>query len=191
MAATLSISFKSIDYFVQLLHRSGDAFDKKAALQELIEQYGVDQQEAKKTDRESSSPDKKRKRVKKEDEGGSLSPLPDSNKKPKKTEIVQVEENRAAAEAIHEMGVIYFKNKDMRKGGTIAFIYFSQICNGIDSTGVFSKAAKAIRECEFPIKNAKDAMKLKGVGKGIGGYVEELLETGVIEKLEELRAGVA
>lgn len=57
--------------------------------------------------------------------------------------------------------------------------------------GVFSKAAKAIRECNNVISCKKDAMALKGVGKGIAGYIEEMLETGKIIKLEELRAGMA
>ena len=57
--------------------------------------------------------------------------------------------------------------------------------------GVFSKAAKAIRECEAVISCKKDAMALKGVGKGIAGYIEEMLEKGTIIKLEELRAGTA
>ena len=57
--------------------------------------------------------------------------------------------------------------------------------------GVFSKAAKAIRECNDVISCKKDAMALKGVGKGIAGYIEEMLETGKIIKLEELRAGMA
>lgn len=56
---------------------------------------------------------------------------------------------------------------------------------------MFSKAAKAIRECETVISNKKDAMELKGVGKGIAGYIEEMLESGCIIKLEELRAGTA
>lgn len=57
--------------------------------------------------------------------------------------------------------------------------------------GVFSKAAKAIRESDFYISTAKEAMTLKGVGKGIAGYMEEMLQTGSIQKLEELRAGTA
>jgi DNA polymerase/3'-5' exonuclease PolX len=61
----------------------------------------------------------------------------------------------------------------------------------LNVTGVFSKAAKAIRECEAVISCKKDAMALKGVGKGIAGYIEEMLEKGTIIKLEELRAGTA
>jgi DNA polymerase/3'-5' exonuclease PolX len=34
-------------------------------------------------------------------------------------------------------------------------------------------------------------MALKGVGKGIAGYIEEFLTTGMITKLEEMRAGTA
>lgn len=93
--------------------------------------------------------------------------------KPKKSETYANEENKEIADAIREMAGIYYKNADPRKGG------------------VFSKAAKAIRECETKILNKKDAMALKGVGKGIAAYIEEFLETGVILKLEELRAGIA
>jgi DNA polymerase/3'-5' exonuclease PolX len=57
-------------------------------------------------------------------------------------------------------------------------------------TGVFSKAAKAIRECETVISSGKEAMKLKGIGKGIAGYIDEYLTTGAINKLEELRAAM-
>ncbi len=57
--------------------------------------------------------------------------------------------------------------------------------------GVFSKAAKALRECETAVTTTKEAMALKGVGKGIAGYVQEMLDTGVITKLEEIRAGYA
>ena len=35
--------------------------------------------------------------------------------------------------------------------------------------GVFSKGAKAIRECETAITTKKEALALKGVGKGIAG----------------------
>lgn len=91
----------------------------------------------------------------------------------KKTETVAVEANRPAAEAIMEMAKVYFQNKDARKGG------------------VFSKAAKALREADFEIKTLKQAMTLKGVGKGIATYIVEQIDTGSIHKLEELRAGLA
>ena len=96
-----------------------------------------------------------------------------SPKKAKKTETFACEDNRGVGDAIREMGVIYFKNKDNMKGG------------------VYSRAAKAIRECEIKLTNKKDALKIKGIGKGIAGYMEEFWETGMISKLEELRAGTA
>jgi len=56
---------------------------------------------------------------------------------------------------------------------------------------VFGKAAKALRECPTYISCTKEAMALKGVGKGIAGYIQEYLDNGSIVKLEELRGGVA
>ena len=50
-----------------------------------------------------------------------------------------------------EIATAYFKNGDRMKGG------------------VFSKGAKAIRDCEIPITTKKEALALKGVGKGIAG----------------------
>ena len=38
--------------------------------------------------------------------------------------------------------------------------------------GVFSKGAKAIRECETAITTKKEALALKGVGKGIAGTLK-------------------
>lgn len=70
------------------------------------------------------------------------------------------------------------------------FLSISVILN-ILFIGVFSKAAKAIRESSLHITSAKTAMSLKGIGKGIAGYIEEFLETGQIKKLEEMRAGFA
>lgn len=89
-----------------------------------------------------------------------------------KTEKYECEENRSVGDAILEMGKMYFKAGDNRKGG------------------VFSKAAKAIREAASPIVTQKEAMALTGVGKGIASYIVEFHESGgVIEKLEQLRAG--
>lgn len=86
-----------------MLHRNGSEFDENAALEDLIVKYGVDEPAV------TSPSKKKRKSDDNEDEAGT--------KKVKKTEIVTVEENRAAADAIKEMADIYFKQKDNRKGG--------------------------------------------------------------------------
>lgn len=99
-----------------MLHRSGTVFDEAAALEELVSKYGVEEERGTKTE----SPTKKKRKpetdIKAEDDDKVGSPS-SAVKKPKKTEIVAVEGNRAAAEAIKEMADIYFKNKDNRKGG--------------------------------------------------------------------------
>ena len=102
---------------------------------------------------------------------------------------------------IVEMGGIYFKNGDARKGGNVVVIK-AKDCYCVDVlsfdsylhvllSGVFSKAAKAIRESPAEITTKKEAMALKGVGKGIATYMEEFFESGVITRLEEMRAGQA
>ena len=93
--------------------------------------------------------------------------------KAKKTDQCECEENRGIAKAIKEIADVYYTNQDRMKGG------------------VFSKAAKALREAPEPIHTAKEAMKLKGVGKGCAAYIVEFRETGMIVKLEQLRSGEA
>ena len=185
-----------------MLHRNSSGFDEKETLDDLIKTYGYEAGFEPEEPAVKGSPTKKRKGVKDEgekDQAGS----PSSVKKVRKTDIVAREENRAAAEAIKEMADIYFKNKDNRKGGIIDniqqhyswFVFHIVLLVYIPPswlhTGVFSKAAKAIREAEVVITDKKSAMKLPGVGKGIAGYMEELQEKGSIKHLEELRAGTA
>jgi hypothetical protein len=108
-----------------LLHKDGPSYDEKATLDDIIEKYGVEADVARPPSdprdpqpAEASPLKHKRKAgsdLKTEEESGS-SPTA-AAKKVRKTDIVTVEENRAAAEAIKEMADIYFKNKDMRKGG--------------------------------------------------------------------------
>ena len=151
-------------------------FDVDAALNSLIESYGVESTQNS-VEHESGSSENKKRKSEETDTATNDNDGDDADSKKKikvkKTEVVAVESNRPVATAIAEMSSIYFKNGDARKGG------------------VFSKAAKAIRECDMALKNKKDCMKLKGIGKGIAGYIEELLENGSIEKLEHLRAGTA
>ena len=52
-----------------------------------------------------------------------------------------------------EISTAYFQNGDKMKGG------------------VYSKGAKAIRDCETQIVTKKEALALKGVGKGIAGMI--------------------
>lgn len=105
-------------------------------------------------------------------EGESGSETSPKHKKPKKTEIVANEGNRPLANAIQEMAMKLFEHRDQRKGPA------------------FALAAKDIRETPNLITNADQAKHLRGIGSGIGAYIEEFLETGHIMKLEEYRAGI-
>jgi len=74
-------------------------------------------------------------------------------------------------DAILEIAKFYFKAGEGLKGG------------------VYSKAAKALRECPQAPKTKSEAMKLKlpGVGKGTAEKIEEFYKTGSIAKLEEMK----
>jgi hypothetical protein len=197
-----------------MLHRKEGGFDEDAALQDLIAKYGQEASAVESKAEEQSEEEReeveegkveteeveevkvkkgrKKRKVESEDDEGQKKKVT-----VKKTEQIAVEENRPIAEAIQEMAKIYFQNKEMRTGGKhyymphCAFSFISSISCINACVGVFAKAAKALRECEHPIRTAKDALALKGIGKGIAGYVGEMLTTGSIQKLEQLRAGVA
>lgn len=49
--------------------------------------------------------------------------------------------------------------------------------------GVYSKGAKAIRECETPIITKKEALALKGVGKGMAGKLDPVKSNSIALKL--------
>lgn len=93
------------------------------------------------------------------------------SKKSKKSETYVVEENREFGEVLMECAGLYFKAGEAFKGG------------------LYSKAAKVVRECEEYLDTGKRAMREKGIGKGIGGLLDELKEKGFVEKLEKMRAG--
>ena len=144
-----------------------EAFDKEQCLEQLLERYGREPEQA-----AAPAASKGKKRPAEGDnggeEGGSQSSSPS---KAKKRDTVTVEQNRAVAEVLQEMADEYFKLKEPFKGG------------------VYSKAAKAIREAESYVHTSKEACKLKGIGKSIGGAIEEIVATGSCTKLEKLRAG--
>ena len=50
----------------------------------------------------------------------------------------------------------------------------------------YRKAAEIIRELDFEVTSGEEAKKLPGIGKGIAKKIDEFLETGKIERLEEL-----
>lgn len=92
-------------------------------------------------------------------------------KKQRKKSTAVCEANQALADAFAELSGFEFKRGEKFKGGT------------------WSKVAKAIRESELDIESGKQALKLKGVGKSSAAKIDEFLETGTLEKLEEYRAG--
>jgi hypothetical protein len=156
-----------------LFKNEDGTFNLNNALENLIEKYGQTVTEEKPKKKRKAEDEEEAADGKEHEDGDEEGEKKKKPKAPPKTSIVAEERNRKAAEALHEMASGYFKNGDPRKGG------------------VFSKAAKALRECETYVSNKKEAMALKGIGKGIAGYIEELLETGSIQKLEEIRAGTA
>ncbi|KAG6971259.1 hypothetical protein JG687_00002158 [Phytophthora cactorum] len=151
---------------VSLLTRRG--------VQEMIKKFGV---------KESTSPKKKGKTdVKTEKKTGRKRKSADVKdeddeedkkkaKKPRKKVEATCEANQALADAFAELSGFEFKRGEKFKGGT------------------WSKVAKAIRDCESKLTCGKDALKLKGVGKSSAAKIDEYLETGTLEKLEEYRAG--
>ena len=50
----------------------------------------------------------------------------------------------------------------------------------------YRKAAEIIRELDFEVTSGEEAKKLPGIGKGIAKKIDEFLQTGEIERLEEL-----
>lgn len=93
------------------------------------------------------------------------------SKKPRKTPEAICEANQQLADAFVELSGFEFKRGEKFKGGT------------------WSKVAKAIRDCECVLTCGKDALKLKGVGKSSAAKIDEFIDTGTLEKLEEYRAG--
>ncbi|KAG7395889.1 hypothetical protein PHYBOEH_003053, partial [Phytophthora boehmeriae] len=159
--------------------REDGEFQLDAALKEMIKKFGV---------KESASPKKSAKTEKKttrgkkrksdddsvkvkdeeddeDDEDGESKP-----KKAKKKPEASCEANQPLADAFAELSGFEFKRGEKFKGGT------------------WSKVAKAIRDCEEEISTGKQALKLKGVGKSSAAKIDEFLETGTLEKLEEYRA---
>ncbi|KAF1792452.1 hypothetical protein PC129_g6242 [Phytophthora cactorum] len=154
--------------------RENGEFQLNAALKEMIKKFGV---------KESTSPKKKGKTdVKTEKKTGRKRKSADVKdeddeedkkkaKKPRKKVEATCEANQALADAFAELSGFEFKRGEKFKGGT------------------WSKVAKAIRDCESKLTCGKDALKLKGVGKSSAAKIDEYLETGTLEKLEEYRAG--
>lgn len=157
---------------ILILHKKEDGeFDLDAAFNELVSQFGVEK-EAKGGsggDESGGTPAKKSKNKRKADADAEE---PGSPTKVKKSETFENEENREVGAAFLEIAGLYYKAGESLKGG------------------VYSKAAKALRETPAAPKTKKEAMalKLKGIGKGTAEKIEEFYTTGKIQKLEEMRA---
>ena len=169
-----------------LLNKIEGGYDEDATLNTLIDKYGMSAE---------SKESKKRERTKEETPKTDGEEEKGSAKKPRKPDTIVNEANRPIAEAIKEMGGFYFKNGDSRKGGVYAKAAKSLRYSISSSYRIHSIVLISIvivhRDTEMEVKTKKDAISLKGIGAGIGVYIEEYLQTGSITKLEELRAGTA
>lgn len=150
-------------------------------MQEMIKKFGVKESASPKKAKKGKADDrcdvktekKTRGRKRKADDVKDEDAQDDDKKakKPRKKAEATCESNQPLADAFAELSGFEFKRGEKFKGGT------------------WSKVAKAIRECETEISCGKDALKLKGVGKSSAAKIDEFLETGTLEKLEEYRAG--
>ncbi|OQR98379.1 hypothetical protein ACHHYP_08676 [Achlya hypogyna] len=148
--------------------REDGEYNLPAALKAMADKFGVKAPEAKpKATRKRKAKNDSKDDVKDEDDEGD----DESAKKKKKVAQATNEKNQELAEAFAELAGFEFKRGEKFKGGS------------------YSKVAKAIRDAEDKIESGKAAMKLKGIGKASASKIDEFLENGKIEKLEEYRAG--
>lgn len=160
-------------------HTESGGYDANACVAQLEERFGLEPEaaESKKraaaADGEAEGDDEEDAEDEEGGEDGEKKKKKRAKKadKPKLTETFGHEHNKGMAIAIKEIGDEYFRLQDRMKGG------------------VYSKAARALREATDPITSGKEGMKLKGIGKGVGAMIDEFLTTGMIAKLEKLRSG--
>eukprot|EP01032_Pedospumella_encystans_P008989 gene8989-10611_t len=165
-----------------MLNNTPDSFDEDSALNYLRAKYGTKEsgkdrtkKKRRKTAEEpqpsaSSSRKSPRKRSAKDTPHGGGNPETSQDFIPKKYEIVAVEENRPLVEAIREMGALYFRRNEPRKGVS------------------YMNAVKSLRTCPHVITDKESAMALRGVGPSVGKYIEEFIKTGDVQHYEELRS---
>ncbi|KAK1946051.1 hypothetical protein P3T76_003099 [Phytophthora citrophthora] len=157
--------------------REDGEFQLDAALKEMIKKFGVEEPVSpKKKGKTSVKTERKTGRKRKNDDVKEEDASADEDdekkaKKPRKKAEATVESNQSLADAFAELSGFEFKRGEKFKGGT------------------WSKVAKAIRDCETEITCGKDALKLKGVGKSSAAKIDEFIDTGTLETLEEYRAG--
>ena len=154
-------------------------FDIDAVVASLIEKFGQEPSKVGEKRKAEPGEDVKGEDLEEIDEADGGSPKPKKKKKDnkkipeeqQKKNIYAVEENRDFGSQLQEIADLYYKAGESRKGGT------------------FSKGAKAFREADMHITTPKEAMTLKGVGKGMAAYLTEYQEKGFLERLEKMRAG--
>ncbi|CAI5730955.1 unnamed protein product [Peronospora destructor] len=158
--------------------REEGEFQLDAALKEMIKKFGLKKSPSPKKKKKESKDDVKtekkigRKRTsdhiidKKEDVDDET-----KIKKPRKMAEATCKTNQNLADAFVELSGFEFKRGEKFKGGT------------------WAKVAKAIRDCDSVLTCGQDALKLKGVGKSSAAKIDEFIETGTLQKLEEYRAG--
>ncbi|KDO31588.1 hypothetical protein SPRG_19502 [Saprolegnia parasitica CBS 223.65] len=150
--------------------REDGAYNLDAALKAMTDKFGAKAPEAKAT-KKRKAPAKKAKDGDEAKDAGDDEDDGEAVTKKKKIAQATNEKNQALAEAFAELAGFEFKRGEKFKGGS------------------YSKVAKAIRDAEDKIESGKAAMKLKGIGKASASKIDEFLEHGKIEKLEEYRAG--
>ncbi|CAK4086348.1 unnamed protein product [Aphanomyces euteiches] len=160
--------------------RENGEYNIPAALKAMTEKFGAKKvtaspQASKK--RKKAGSDEGEDKVKHEkdgdvkDEGKGEGDEEGSAQKKKKVAQATNPKNQDLAEVFADLAGFEFKRGDRFKGGS------------------YSKVAKAIRDTGDVITSGKQATKLKGVGKASAAKIDEFLETGKVEKLEEYRAG--
>ncbi|KAJ0409118.1 hypothetical protein P43SY_002252 [Pythium insidiosum] len=165
-------------------------FQLEKALKEMISKFGqkevvtkkrkvavVKKESVKDNDAEDASegeepkPKKKRTTKKAKDADDDDDDGEEKSKKPRARPTANCEDNQELADAFAELSGFEFKRGERFKGGT------------------WSKVAKAIRDHDEKITSGKQAQKLKGIGKSAAAKIDEFLESGSLEQLEEYRAG--
>lgn len=137
----------------------------------MIEKHGMSANKEKPVGSSSAKKRKKEKLAGKEEEPEEDEEKEKEAKKAKKKPEALVPENQSLVDTLAELCGFEFKGGDKFKGVNL------------------SKACKSLREHEEEITSGKQAEKLKGIGKSTGKKIDQFLEEGKIDRLEEFRAG--
>ena len=162
---------KEIAFFLLAKKTDDGGYDQDAAYQSLLDKYGLEESANSKKRKKNSDEKDKNNEDKDEGDESDTEGKPKKEKPLPKTQIFVNYDNQPVHDQLLEMSRYYFAQKEVMKGS------------------VYTKACEAIRGHEEHLTNSKQAVKLKGIGKSIGACIEEFATTGMIVKLEEMRAG--